>query len=116
MAVPSMPPENREGLDAPEPSRRHRWLRRLNFVLSVAWAAMIPVSVMTGWIYSIALIAAASIYASFVSHLGAWRAAVPNRQGSVTPAASASSDTPCQLRPPVTVTWPTFRPARGALP
>jgi hypothetical protein len=77
MAMPSMLPENLEGLEAPAPSRRHKWMRRLNFTLAVVWTAMIPVSVMTGWIYSIAFIAAASIYANFVSHLGAWRADVP---------------------------------------
>jgi cobalamin biosynthesis protein CobD/CbiB len=57
--------------------RRH-WIRRLNLALAVAWAAMIPVSILTGWLYSIAFIAAASIYANFVSHLTAWRADVPN--------------------------------------
>ena len=56
----------------------HHWIRRANLVLAIAWAAMIPVSIVTGWIYSIAFIAAASIYANFISHLAAWRADVPN--------------------------------------
>jgi len=56
----------------------HHWIRRANLVLAIAWAAMIPVSIVTGWIYSIAFIAAASIYANFISHLAALRADVPN--------------------------------------
>ncbi len=57
--------------------RRH-WIRRVNFMLACAWALMIPVSILTHWIYSIAFIAAASIYANFISHVAAWRADVPN--------------------------------------
>lgn len=51
--------------------------RGANLVLAAAWALMIPIAVMTGWIYSIAFISAASIYANFASHIAAWRADVP---------------------------------------
>jgi hypothetical protein len=51
--------------------------RRLNLLLAIAWGVMIPVSVATGWIYSIAFISAASIYANVASHVAAWRADVP---------------------------------------
>jgi uncharacterized membrane protein YhaH (DUF805 family) len=51
--------------------------RRANFWLAVVWALMIPVSVATGWIYSLAFISAASIYANVASHVAAWRADVP---------------------------------------
>jgi uncharacterized membrane protein YhaH (DUF805 family) len=51
--------------------------RRANFWLAVVWALMIPVSVLTGWIYSLAFISAASIYANVASHVAAWRADVP---------------------------------------
>lgn len=51
--------------------------RRANFWLSVVWAVMVPVTLVTGWVYSIAFIALASIYANFASHLAAWRADVP---------------------------------------
>jgi hypothetical protein len=51
--------------------------RRLNLWLAIAWAIMIPVSVATGWIYSLAFISAASIYANVASHVAAWRADVP---------------------------------------
>lgn len=54
-----------------------RTWRRVNFWLAVAWAVMVPVAVVTGWLYSIAFISAASIYANFASHIAAWRADVP---------------------------------------
>lgn len=52
--------------------------RTANFWLMLAWLAMIPVAVVTGWVYSIAFISAASIYANVASHLAAWRADVPD--------------------------------------
>jgi hypothetical protein len=54
--------------------------RLVNFTLSVVWAIMVPVSIITGWIYSLAFISAASIYANVVSHIAAWRADVPNKE------------------------------------
>jgi hypothetical protein len=51
--------------------------RRINLWLAVLWAVMVPVSVITGWIYSLAFISAVSIYANFVSHIAAYRADVP---------------------------------------
>jgi hypothetical protein len=54
--------------------------RRANLLLAIAWAVLIPVAVATGWIYSIAFISAASIYAKVASHVAAWRADVPNRR------------------------------------
>jgi hypothetical protein len=55
-------------------------MRRANFSLAIVWAVMIPVSLLTGWIYSIPFIAAASIYANFITHVSAWRADVPTAQ------------------------------------
>jgi hypothetical protein len=78
MTTPTALKGNLEALDNVLPDSRHLWLRRVNLLLAIGWAAMIPISVMTGWIYSIAFIAAASIYANFISHLAAWRADVPN--------------------------------------
>jgi hypothetical protein len=54
--------------------------RRANLWLAIAWAIIIPVAVATGWIYSLAFISAASIYANVASHIAAWRADVPNRR------------------------------------
>jgi hypothetical protein len=51
--------------------------RVVNLVLTCVWAAMVPVTVITGWVYSLVFISLASIYANFASHLAAWRADVP---------------------------------------
>ena len=56
--------------------------RQTNFVLMIAWLVMIPVSIFTGWIYSLAFISAASIYANVASHLAAWRADVPTDENA----------------------------------
>ena len=49
----------------------------LNLLLTVGWAIMLPVSIVTGLWQSVAFISVVSIYANFVSHLAAWRADVP---------------------------------------
>lgn len=51
-----------------------RWV---NLALAVAWAVMIPVALVTGWLYSIAFISACSIYANLASHVAGWRADEP---------------------------------------
>jgi hypothetical protein len=53
--------------------------RRANLLLAITWGVLIPIAVATGWIYSLAFISAASIYANVASHIAAWRADVPNR-------------------------------------
>lgn len=52
--------------------------RLANLLLTVVWVAMVPVAIITHWIYSVAFIAACSIYANAASHLAAWRADVPD--------------------------------------
>lgn len=52
--------------------------RRVNLLLTFAWLVVVPISIATGWIYSIAFISARSIYANAASHLAAWRADVPD--------------------------------------
>lgn len=54
--------------------------RKANLILTLIWAAIIPIAILTGWIYSLAFISAASIYANVASHIAAWRADVPNRK------------------------------------
>jgi predicted membrane chloride channel (bestrophin family) len=51
--------------------------RRLNAIMTVVWCVMVPVALVTGWIYSVAFISVVSIYANIASHLAAWRADVP---------------------------------------
>ena len=48
----------------------------------MAWLIMVPVSILTHWIYSVAFIAAVSIYANFVTHVAGWRADEPDEQRS----------------------------------
>lgn len=54
--------------------RSQKIIRRGNFILMIAWIILLPVSIYFGWIYSLAFISAASIYANIASHLAAWRA------------------------------------------
>lgn len=51
------------------------FMRRLNGWLTLAWLCMVPVAIVTGWIYSIVFISAISIYANVSGHLAAWQAA-----------------------------------------
>ena len=82
MTTPITLPRRLQEVAHSGPPLGRNWIRKLNFALAVAWATMIPISILTGWIYSIAFIAAASIYANFISHLAAWRADVPNSRGN----------------------------------
>lgn len=50
-------------------------MRRVNGWLTLAWAAMIPVSVVTGWISSVTYVAALSLWALVSGHWAAWQAA-----------------------------------------
>jgi hypothetical protein len=51
------------------------FMRRVNGWLTVFWIAMIPVSVITGWIHSVAYISALSLWALVSGHWSAWQAA-----------------------------------------
>jgi hypothetical protein len=51
------------------------FMRRVNGWLTVLWLLMVPLSILTGWIYSIVFVAAISIYANVAGHLAAWAAA-----------------------------------------
>lgn len=54
-------------------------MRTSNLLLTILWLAMVPIAYYLGWIYSVAFISLASIYANFASHLAAWRSDVdPN--------------------------------------
>lgn len=57
--------------------RAWRWI---NLFAAAAWAAMLPIAIITDWIYSVAFISAVSIYANFVSHIAGWRADEPERR------------------------------------
>jgi hypothetical protein len=65
--------------------RSARLWRWLNLALALVWVAMVPVSIITGWIYSVAFISAVSIYANFVSHIAGWRADEPVEADRIEP-------------------------------
>jgi hypothetical protein len=51
------------------------FMRRVNGWLTVFWIVMIPVSLITGWISSVAFVAALSLWALVSGHWAAWQAA-----------------------------------------
>jgi hypothetical protein len=51
------------------------FMRRVNGWLTIFWILMIPVSLVTGWISSVAFVAALSLWALVSGHWAAWQAA-----------------------------------------
>jgi hypothetical protein len=51
------------------------FMRRVNGWLTIFWIAMIPVSLITHWISSVAYVAALSLWALVSGHWSAWQAA-----------------------------------------
>jgi len=51
------------------------FMRRVNGWLTILWVVMIPVSIITGWISSVAYVAALSLWALVSGHWSAWQAA-----------------------------------------
>jgi hypothetical protein len=51
------------------------FMRRVNGWLTVFWVLMIPVSIATGWINSVAYVASLSLWALVSGHWSAWQAA-----------------------------------------
>jgi hypothetical protein len=51
------------------------FMRRVNGWLTIFWLAMIPVSIITGWIDSVTYVAALSLWALVSGHWSAWQAA-----------------------------------------
>src|SRR5262245_27482808 len=51
------------------------FMRRVNGWLTVFWILMIPVSILMGWIQSVAYISALSLWALVSGHWSAWQAA-----------------------------------------
>src|SRR3954462_6953837 len=50
-------------------------MRRVNGWLTIAWIAMIPVSIALGWMHSVAYVSALSLWALVSGHWSAWQAA-----------------------------------------
>jgi hypothetical protein len=51
------------------------FMRRVNGWLTVFWIAMIPISIVTGWVDKVAYVAALSLWALVSGHWSAWQAA-----------------------------------------
>jgi hypothetical protein len=51
------------------------FMRRVNGWLTLFWILMIPVSIATGWINSVAYVASLSLWALVSGHWSAWQAA-----------------------------------------
>ena len=51
------------------------FMRQVNGWLAIFWLAMIPVSLITGWISSVTYVAALSLWALVSGHWSAWQAA-----------------------------------------
>ena len=51
------------------------FMRRVNGWLTVFWIVMIPISIVMGWIHSVAYISALSLWALVSGHWSAWQAA-----------------------------------------
>lgn len=51
------------------------FMRRVNGWLTIFWVAMIPVSMVTGWISSVTYVAVLSLWALVSGHWAAWQAA-----------------------------------------
>ena len=51
------------------------FMRRVNGWLTIFWIAMIPVSMITGWISSVTYVAVLSLWALVSGHWAAWQAA-----------------------------------------
>jgi hypothetical protein len=51
------------------------FMRRVNGWLTIFWIAMIPVSLITGWVNSVVYVSALSLWALVSGHWSAWQAA-----------------------------------------
>jgi len=51
------------------------FMRKINGWFTIGWILMIPVSIFTGWINSVAYVSALSLWALVSGHLSAWQAA-----------------------------------------
>src|SRR5215203_175985 len=51
------------------------FMRRVNGWLAIFWIAMIPISLMLGWLHSVAYVSALSLWALVSGHWSAWQAA-----------------------------------------
>ena len=52
-----------------------KFMRKLNGWLTIFWIAMIPISLITGWVKSVTYVSALSLWALVSGHWSTWQAA-----------------------------------------
>ena len=52
-----------------------KFMRKLNGWLTIFWIAMIPISLLTGWVKSVTYVSALSLWALVSGHWSTWQAA-----------------------------------------
>lgn len=55
-------------------------MKTFHLIMTVAWIAMVPVSLATGWVESLIFISACSIYANAASHFSAYEGAAAKKE------------------------------------
>lgn len=73
------------------------FMRRVNGWLTIFWLAMIPVSLITHWISSVAYVAALSLWALVSGHWSAWQAARVEVKQAQEQAAREQEDVPAEV-------------------
>jgi hypothetical protein len=73
------------------------FMRRVNGWLTIAWLAMIPVSLATGWVKSVVYVSALSLWALVSGHWSAWQAARVEVNQQAEEAARRQEDLPGEV-------------------
>jgi hypothetical protein len=73
------------------------FMRRVNGWLTIFWVAMIPVSLITGWVSSVVYVSALSLWALVSGHWSAWQAARVEVNQAAETVARAKEDIPGQV-------------------
>jgi hypothetical protein len=68
------------------------FMRRVNGWLTIFWLAMMPISIATGWVKSVAYVSALSLWALVSGHWSAWQAARVEVNQATEMAARAEQD------------------------
>jgi len=50
-------------------------MKKFHGWMTVGWAVMMPVSILTGWVNLVVYVSVLSIYALFIGHFSSWQAA-----------------------------------------
>jgi hypothetical protein len=73
------------------------FMRRLNGWLTIFWLAMIPISLVTGWVDSVTYVSALSLWALVSGHWSTWQAARVEVNQEAEIKARADHDIPAEV-------------------